>query len=141
MTTKDFQILIINILSHKKEILHIFESNDSLLVTCNDESSFFVNILESKHTFIHDESDAEFINQYMETHSEEEFARDILNMAATRPGFFFYFTAFSKLEEMEIIDSGLLYHIMDSIIYYEREFDEFIIKTLWQYGIGDNECE
>ena len=88
MTTKDFQILIINILSHQKEILHIFESDDSLLVTCNDESSFLVNIFGSKHTFIHDESDAEFINQYMETHSEEEFTRDILNMAATRPGFF-----------------------------------------------------
>lgn len=140
MTIKDFQILIINILSHQKEILHIFESDDSLLVTCNDESSFLVNIFGSKHTFIHDESDAGFINQYMETHSEEEFARDILKMATTRPGFFFYFMTFSKLEEMKIIDSGLLYHIMDSIIYYEREFDEFIVKTLWQYGIGDNEC-
>lgn len=141
MTIKDFQIIVINTLSHQKEIFHIFSSNNSLLLTCNDKSSFYVNIFESKHTFIHNESDAEFINQYMETHSEEEFVRDILNMAVTSPGFFFYFTAFSKLEEMEIIDSALLYHIMDSIIYYEREFDEFIVKTLRQYGIGNNECE
>lgn len=138
MTVKNFQALVIHALSKQKEILHILESSNSFLVSCIDESSFFINVLESKSRFVHDEIDNGFASQYMETHSEEEFVQDVLDMANAHPGFFFYFMIFSKLEGMGIVDNGLFYHILDSIIYYENEFDEFMAKMLSHYSVEDN---
>lgn len=54
MTVKDFQGLISNVLSKQKEIIHILDSDTSLLVSCENDSCFYVNILESKQAFIHD---------------------------------------------------------------------------------------
>lgn len=137
MTQKDFQTLICDALSGQKEIFNILNSEKSILVSCVDESSFLVNILESKLTFIHDEQEEKFASEYLASHTDEDFAADILDMAVTHPSFFLYFMLFSKLEEMEIIDRGLFCHLCDCIIDSENELDRFLTKILEHFRLGD----
>lgn len=137
MTQKDFQTLISSVLSGQKEICNIFNSEKTLLVNCADESSFLINILESKLTFIHDEEKEKFVNEYLSNHTDEDFAADILDMVITHPSFFMYFMLFSKLEEMEIIDRGLFYHLCDCIIDSENELDRFLTKVLVHFRLED----
>lgn len=107
------------------------------MVSCNNRFSFFVNIVESKGAFIHSENDGREVEEYFISHTDEEFARDIVNTMEMHPGFFYYFMIFKKLEEMDIIDDGLFSHVMDSIFFYQKEFDEFIIKLLNHYQLGE----
>lgn len=137
MTQKDFQTLICDALSEQKEICNILNSEKSILVSCADESSFLINILESKLTFIHDEQEEKFESEYLASHSDEDFAADILDMAVTHLSFFLYFMVFSKLEEMDIIDRGLFYHLCDCIIDSENELDQFLIKVLAHFRLDD----
>ena len=88
MTPDDFQILISDTLSNQKEICHILSSNGSLLVSCTDESNFYINILESKRTFIHDDRKESSIEKYITPHSDKDFAKDILSLTTCHPGFF-----------------------------------------------------
>lgn len=71
------------------------------------------------------------------SHTDEEFAKDVMNAMKKHPGFYFYFMVFKKLEEMGFIDSGLFSHVMDSIIFYEEEFDKFMAKFLNHYWLGE----
>lgn len=48
MIVKDFQSLVSNALVNQEEIIHILDSDTSLLVSCENNSCFYVNILESK---------------------------------------------------------------------------------------------
>lgn len=137
MTIKDFQEMFISSLAEREEVTHIMESEHSVLVSCNNCSSFFVNIVESKRAFIHSENDGREVEEYFISHTKEEFARDIVKMMETQPGFFYYFMIFKKLEEMNIIDDGLFSHVMDSILFYQKEFDEFIVKLLNRYRLGE----
>lgn len=130
MTLKDFQILISNTLSSQKEICHLLVSNNSLLVSCTDKSDFYINILESKRTFIHNDQKENYVEKYIATHSDKDFANDILNLATCHPGFFLYFLLFMKLKELEVIDNSLFYHLNDSIIHYESELNTFTIELL-----------
>lgn len=130
MKMEDFRRILCDALNNGKMIIHVLESDNSILVACNDQSNFFINIIESKRTFIHDNKMNEFTEEYLSTHTDEEFAKDILGMVIKYPEFFCYFMIFNKLEEMHIIDTGLFYHIMDSIIGNKEEFDEFIGKLL-----------
>lgn len=130
MTLHDFQKLISTILSNQEEICHILPSDNSLLVSCDDESSFYINILESKRTFIHDDKKNHYIEEYMATHSDEDFAKDMLDLAACHPVFLLYFFIFTKLNELGIIDDNLLFHLNDSIIYHENELDAFTTALL-----------
>ena len=41
---------------------------DRMLVSCDDESNFYINILESKWTFIHDDYEASYAREYLATH-------------------------------------------------------------------------
>lgn len=137
MTQKDFHTLICGALSRQKEIANIFNSEKSILCSCVDESSFLVNILESKLTFIHDEEEEKFASEYLARHTDEDFAADILDMVTTHPSFFLYFMIFSKLEEMDIIDRGIFYHLCDSVIDSENELDQFLIKVLAHFRLDD----
>lgn len=128
MTVKDFQGLISNVLSKQKEIIHILDSDTSLLVSCENDSCFYVNILESKQAFIHDSHEEKRKDEYLSTHSKEDFAEDILKLSVCHPGFFIYFLMLSKLQEMQIIDNGLFFHIMDCIVCDEHEIDNFISR-------------
>lgn len=128
MTIEDFQGLVSNLLSKQKEIIHILNSDTSLLVSCENDSCFYVNILESKQAFVHDSHEEKWKEEYISTHSKEDFTNDILYMSVRHPGFFIYFLMLSKLQEMQIIDSGLFFHIMDSVVCYEHEIDNFISK-------------
>lgn len=130
MTLDDFQILITDTLSNQKEICHILSSNGSLLVSCTNESNFYINILESKRTFIHDDRKESSIEKYITTHSDKDFAKDILSLTTCHPGFFLYFLIFSKLKELGVIDNSLFYHLNDSIIHYENELNAFTIELL-----------
>ena len=89
MTVKDFQAIFISSLAKQKEINHIIESDNSVLVSCNDNFSFFVNIMESKGIYVHNESDEKAMEEYFATHTDEEFAKDIVDMTAVHPGFFY----------------------------------------------------
>lgn len=137
MTLDDFQRLLTRALYDQSEICHILNSNNSLLVSCDDESNFYINILESKWTFIHDDYEEAHAKEYLATHSDEDFAEDILNMSTCHPGFFLYFMIFSKLEEMGIIDRGLFYHLIDSIVHYEDELSQFIVELLAHINVDD----
>ena len=95
-----------------------------------------MNILESKYTFIHNTSENENIQQYILTHSKKEFAEDLLSIAKEHHAFFIYFMIFTKLEEKGVIDSGMFYHIVDNIVFYEQEFEEFMIRVLCHYNIN-----
>ncbi len=91
MTLENFRRLLARALYNQNEICHILNSNNSLLVSCNDDSNFYINILESKRTFIHDDYEAKYTNEYLATHTDENFAEDILNMAACHHAFLLYF--------------------------------------------------
>lgn len=130
MTLTSFQTLIYTILSQQKEIIHVLNSDGSLLVSCDDGSNFFINVLESRRTFIHEDCNEETICEYLSAHTKEDFTQDILNLASSHPSFFMYFLIFTRLEEMRIIDRGLLYHIIDNIIFHENELDEFMAKLI-----------
>lgn len=141
MTIKELKKQIIDALTSQNIIINISESGNSLLVNYNDESNFLLNILESKFTFIHNASEDEDIKKYILTHSKKEFAEDILSIAKKHPAFFIYFMLFTKLEEKGVIDISLFYHIVDNIVYYEQEFEEFMIRILCYYNInGDRPC-
>lgn len=137
MTVKDFQAIVVSSLEEREEITHIMESEHSVLVSCNNQFSFFVNIMESKGAFIHSESNRREIDEYFMSHTDEEFAKDVMNAMKKHPGFYFYFMVFKKLEEMGFIDSGLFSHVMDSIVFYEEEFDKFMAKFLNHYWLGE----
>ena len=138
MTLYNFQRLLTDALYNQGEICHILNSNNSLLVSCDDESNFYVNILESKWTFIHDDYREKYVYEYLATHSKENFSEDILSMAVCHPGFFLYFMIFTKLEEMGIIDRGLFYHLNDSIVHYEDELSIFIVELLAHISINED---
>ncbi len=138
MTLERFRRLLACALYKQSEICHILNSNNSLLVSCDDESNFYINILESKRTFTHDDYEAKYTNEYLATHTDENFAEDILSMAGCHHGFLLYFMIFAKLEEMGIIDRGLFYHLNDSIVYHEDELSLFIVKLLAHVNVkGD----
>ncbi len=84
MTLESFQRLLACSIYNQSEICHILNSNNSLLISCNDDSNFYIRILESKRTFIHD--DEKYTNEYLATHTDENFAEDILSMAACHHG-------------------------------------------------------
>ena len=132
MTIKDLKKKILEALTNQEKILHISESENSLLINCNDESCFFINILKSNFKHINNNYNDE-VNQYLATHSEKDFASDLLEAMKSHPAFFLYFMIFTKLKEKEIIDTGLFYHIMDNIILCETEFEELIAKLLIRY--------
>ena len=46
MTIKEFQKQIIDALKNHNAMVNILESENSLLINCNDESNFLLNILE-----------------------------------------------------------------------------------------------
>lgn len=133
MTIEDFKILIENTLSNQEEIFNIFQDEKTLLVS-TDESNFFINILESKNMFANNNEDSNYITEYMSAHSKEEFIKDLRNKSAVNSGFLFYFLMLLKLEEMNIIDNNLLYHIINNIIYHEHVFNEFFDKILSYFG-------
>lgn len=139
MTPVDFQTFISNILSNQEEIIHILNSDHSLLVSCTDGSSYFMNILESKRTFIHDDSEEKFVNEYITTHTKENFAQNLLNLVSGHSGFFLYFMIFTKLKELGIIDSGLLYHLIDNVVHYEKELDEFTVRLISHLNISHDD--
>lgn len=130
MDINAFCALLAESLTNKKKITNILESDNSILVACNDGSNFFINILESKRTFIHEREERKLIEEYVAVHSKEDFAGTILEMIQEEPGFIFYFMIIQKLEEMNIIDTGLFFHIMDNIIWNTKELDEFLNKLL-----------
>lgn len=130
MDIKSFCVLLTESLKNKKRITHILESDNSILVACNDGSNFFINIMESKRTFIHEHEERQFIEEYVAIHSKEDFAENILEMIQKEPGFVFYFMIIQKLEEMNIIDTCLFFHIMDNIIWNTKELDEYLNKLL-----------
>ena len=132
MTIKELKKKILDALKNQEMILNIFDYEKSLLINCRDESSFFINILESDIKFTHNDYDDE-VNKYLATHSEKDFAADLLEVMKGHPAFFLYFMLFTKLKEKEIIDTGLFYHIMDNIILCEAEFEELITKLLIRY--------
>lgn len=134
MTVKEFRKQLIEALSNQKTKFHILESDASLLITCYDKSSFLLNILESKFTFLHNNCADEEVEYYFATHSNEEFAQDILSTLKSKPAFFFFYMICTKLEEKKIIDSALFYHILDSVISDEQEFEEFLTRVLWNYN-------
>ncbi|MDE6846969.1 MAG: hypothetical protein K2J99_14570 [Lachnospiraceae bacterium] len=138
MTLDDFQRLLTCALYDQNEICHILNSNGSLLVSCDDESNFYINILESKWTFIHNDCEEKYAREYLATHTDEDFAEDILSMTTCHLGFFLYFMIFTKLEEMGIIDRGLFYHLNDSIVHYEDELSLFIAELLAHINLSDN---
>ncbi len=70
MTVTDFQSLVSNALLKQKEIIHILDSDTSLLVSCENNSCFYVNILESKQVFIHDNHEENWKQEYLSTHSK-----------------------------------------------------------------------
>lgn len=130
MTLNELQKLIGSTLSNQKEICHVLPSDSSLFVNCTDGSNFYINILESKRKFIHDEQKERYIKEYIATHSDEDFAKDILDLAASHPGFLLYFFIFTKLNELGIIDDLLLFHLNDSIVCYEDEINAFTTALL-----------
>ena len=132
MTIKELKKKILDALTSQEMILNISDSEKSLLINCSDESSFFIKISESDIKFTHNDYDDE-VNQYLATHSEKDFAADLLEAMKSHPAFFLYFMIFTKLKEKEIIDTGLFYHIMDNIILCETEFEELIAKLLIRY--------
>lgn len=138
MTLNSFQRLLTYALYNQSEICHILNSTNSLLVSCNDESNFFIRILESKKTFIHDDYEEKYANEYLATHTDENFVEDILRMEVDHPGFFLCFMIFTKLEEMGIIDRGLFYHLNDSIAYYEDELSLFLTELLAHIKVNDD---
>lgn len=137
MTLADIQLLVFNTLSTHPQISHILNSDHSLIVNCTDNSNFYINILESKRTFIHDSQEEKIVDEYFATHSDIDFAKDILGLTSTHPGFFFYFMIFMKLEEMGIIDKALFYHLNDNIVYYENELSAYIVELLGHFNIND----
>ncbi len=130
MTLENFQKLISTALSYQDNVCHILNSDTSLLVSCNDGSSFYINILESKPAFIHDNQEEKYAMDYYSSHSVEDFRNAVLDLRTYHPGFFLYFLIFTKLEELGIIDSGLFFHLNDSIVHYEKELDVFTIELL-----------
>lgn len=85
--------------------------------------------MEPKGDFIHSESDRREVDEYCMSHTDEEFAKDVMNAMKKHLGFYFYFMVFKKLEEVGIIDNGLFSHVMGSIIFYEEEFDKFMANS------------
>lgn len=107
------------------------------MVSCTDESNFFINILESKRTFIHDHPEENYAMNDYSSHSAEDFRDNVLDLRTYHPGFFPYFLIFTKLEEPGIIDSSLFFHLNDSIVHYEKELDVFAIKSLRRLKIDN----
>jgi len=137
MTLDNFQRLLTCALYNQSEITHILNSDNSLLVSCDDESNFYINILEPKWTFIHDDEER-YAREYLATHTDENFAEDILNMAIGHPAFFVCFMVFTKLEEMGIIDRGLFYYLNDSVVHNEDELSLFIAELLARINVNDD---
>lgn len=138
MTIQDFHKLLSGILKKQEQIHHILESGNSFLVSCQDDATFFINITESKKTFIHDGNNMRQEKEYFATHTKLKFTKELADMSVGHPGFFYYFIVFKKLEEVGIIDNALFCHIMDCIVYYNHEFDEFMVRILNHYNIGEN---
>ncbi len=138
MTLESLRRLLACALHNQREICHILNSNNSLLVSCNDDSNFYINILESKRTFIHDDCETKYTNEHLATHTDGNFAEDILSMAACHHGFLLYFMIFAKLEELGIIDRGLFYHLNDSVVHYEDELSLFIVKLLAHVNVKED---
>lgn len=135
MTLKEFQKEIVNILLDHEIIENIYAGDTSVLINCTDESCFLVNILKSKFTYIHSNMDNNIFDKYIKTHTDEEFAKDVLSTIKAHPAFFFCFMLLKKIEELEIIDQGLFLHIMDQIAFREQEMEEFVINLLSHYNI------
>lgn len=138
MTLKDFQEYLDENLSNSEQILHILKSDNSLLINCNDKSNFLINILESKFTFSHNNANDEKMEAYILRNTKEDFANDLLLTVQNHPAFFFYFMIFSKLEEKKILDTGMFYHILDCIIYNEKDLNEFLVKLLAHYNLDNS---
>lgn len=141
MDIKKLKKLIADALSDYDDICSILNSDSSLLISSIDGSNFLVNILESKRTLIHRDREEKAVQEYLTTHLEEDFAKDILNMVNEHPGFFVCFMLFTKLEEMEIIDRGLFYHLNDSVVRYEDEVSLFIAELLGHFSINNEETD
>lgn len=137
MTLKFFQTLTANALNNQNEIICVLNSENSLLVSCTDGSNFFINILESKQTFIHDNQTEKYALEYYASHSVEDFRKIVLDLGTSHPGFFLYFLIFTKLEELGIIDEALFFHLNDCIAHYEKEVDAFTIELLKHIRIDD----
>lgn len=137
MSPDNFQKLLTQTLSHQEKVCHILNSGTSLLVSCTDESNFFINILESKQTFIHADQEAKNAIDYHSSHSIEDFRNAVSYLETSHPGFFLYFLIFSKLEELGIIDRALFFHLNDSIIHYEEELDSFTLELLRHVKLND----
>lgn len=137
MTLKDFQRLLTCPLYNQNEINYILNADNSLLVNCNDESIFYINILNSKWTFLHDDREERYVREYLATHTDENFAEDILDLAIAHPAFFIYFMIFTKLKEMGIIDRALFYHLNDCVVHCENELGLFIAELLARIHIND----
>ncbi len=136
MTQKEFLEKIASALLEQATIINVFKADTSLIVNCSDQSSFFINIIKSQFSYIHDDSCNNIVNEYIDTHAKEDFAKDLLSMTQDHPAFFLYFMLFMKLEELEIIDEGLFLHIMDHIAFCEQDFDHFLLQLLLHYNIG-----
>lgn len=137
MTLKNFQEHLVENLIKSEQILHILKSDNSILINCIDESNFLINIIESKFTFLHNNTDDEKTEAYILEHTKNNFAQDLLLTVQDHPAFFFYFMIFSKLEEKKILDAGMLYHILDCVIYYEKDLNEFLIRLLAHYKLSN----
>ena len=133
MTLEDFKKNTIDMWKNSELVYHVLESENSILVNCKNESCFLVNILESKFTFLHNDTEDNKVKEYFSTHSKKEFAETLLKTAENHQGFFLYYMLFTKLEEKGIIDKCLYYHILDSIVDREYEFEEFILRVLQHY--------
>lgn len=119
-----------NVLKKQKSIRNILESENSLLVNCSDESNFLISVMESKFALIHNAKDDQEIEEYLLTHSKEEFAENLIETVNNHAAFFILFMIFSKLREKKVIDEGMFYHILDNVIANELEYETFMARLL-----------
>lgn len=137
MTIKELLKQIADTLSSRKIIKCTLESDNSLLIRCNDKSRFLIHIIESKSNITHNKFRKAYINTYLATHSDTEFAQDILDITNSHPTFFLYFMIFAKLKELDIIDQCMFYHILDNVIEHEQELNDFLIALLTRHITQD----
>lgn len=103
-----------------------------MLIECNDESSFIINIFEPKSDLIRKEQENEYIDKYIETHTDEEFAQDLLSTIKSHPVFFLYFMFLAKLKEIKFVDKYTFSYIMDNVIQHEQELNWVdIVCPIW----------
>lgn len=135
MTIKELQKKITDALSSHEIIKYVLESDDSILIRCHDKSGFLIHIIESN--IAHNEFKDEYINTYLATHSDSEFAQDLLDITNSHPTFFLYFMIFAKLKELSLIDQCMFYHILDNVIEHEQELNDFLVSLLTHHRIND----